>query len=139
MGWTVGRNVQIEYRWGSGDAGKDRKNAAELVALAPDVILAIGSPTVEPLQQATRTVPIVFVQVTDPVGSGLVASMARPGGNVTGFTNGGIWHEREVAGAAQRDRRPACGERRFFGIPPQPPGSASSVPSRPWRRHSESN
>ena len=84
-GWTVGRNVRIDYRWGGGDADHFRKQAAELVALAPDVILATGSPVVEALLQATRTVPIVFVQVVDPVGGGLVATLARPGGNATGF------------------------------------------------------
>jgi len=86
LGWTVGRNVRIEYRWGAGDAERYRRYAAELVALVPDVILAVGGPTVEPLQQATRSVPIVFVAVADPVGAGYVASLARPGGNVTGFT-----------------------------------------------------
>jgi putative ABC transport system substrate-binding protein len=86
LGWTVGRNVQIDYRWGSGDTDRNRKNAAELVALAPDVILATGSPTLAPLLQATRIVPIVFVQVSDPVGTGLVESLARPGGNATGFS-----------------------------------------------------
>jgi putative ABC transport system substrate-binding protein len=85
-GWAVGRNVRIELRWGAGDADRFRKQAAELVALAPDVVLASGSPVVGPLLQATRTVPIVFVQVVDPVGAGLVASLARPGGNATGFT-----------------------------------------------------
>ena len=85
-GWTLGSNLQIEYRWGAGDANLYRKYAAELVALAPDVILAVGGTTVGALQQATRTVPIVFVEVTDPVNRGLVASLARPGGNATGFT-----------------------------------------------------
>ena len=85
-GWTFGGNLQIEYRWGAGDADLHRKYAAELVALAPDVILAVGGTTVGALQQATRTVPIVFVEVTDPVNRGLVASLARPGGNATGFT-----------------------------------------------------
>ncbi|HEY9360197.1 MAG TPA: ABC transporter substrate-binding protein [Xanthobacteraceae bacterium] len=85
LGWTVGRNVQIDYRWGAGDAERYRKFAAELVALAPDVILAIGAITVGPLQQASRSVPIVFTDVTDPIGAGFVASMARPGGNATGF------------------------------------------------------
>ena len=85
LGWTDGRNVRIEYRWGSGDAGRIRKYAAELAALAPDVILAQGSSTVGPLQQVTRTVAIVFVIVPDPVGAGFVASLARPGGNTTGF------------------------------------------------------
>jgi putative ABC transport system substrate-binding protein len=87
LGWIVGRNVQIDYRWTAGDADRVRKYAAELVALAPDVILTAGSAHVGPLQQATRSVPIVFVQATDPVGAGLVNSLARPGGNATGFTN----------------------------------------------------
>jgi putative ABC transport system substrate-binding protein len=87
LGWTVGRNVQIDYRWTAGDADRVRKYAVELVALAPDVILTAGGTHVGPLQQATRSVPIVFVQVTDPVGGGFVNSLARPGGNATGFTN----------------------------------------------------
>jgi putative ABC transport system substrate-binding protein len=85
-GWTDGHNVRIEYRWTAGDADRSRKYAAELVALAPDVILGSGSATVGPLLRATRTVPIVFVSVVDPVGAGYVASLARPGGNATGFT-----------------------------------------------------
>jgi putative ABC transport system substrate-binding protein len=85
-GWTSGRNVQIDYRWGAGDADRFRKYAAELVALAPDVILATGSPVTAALLQATRTVPIVFAMVPDPVANGFVASLAQPGGNVTGFT-----------------------------------------------------
>jgi putative tryptophan/tyrosine transport system substrate-binding protein len=86
LGWTVGRNVQIDYRWGAGDADRIRKFATELVALAPDVILSTGSPSAAAFQQVTRTVPIVFVTVVDPVGSGFVDSLARPGGNITGFT-----------------------------------------------------
>ena len=85
LGWTDGRNMRIEYRWGAGDADNMRKYAAELVALAPDVILASGTASVAPLLQATRTVPIVFVQVTDPVGAGFIDSLAHPGGNATGF------------------------------------------------------
>jgi ABC transporter substrate binding protein len=85
LGWTVGRNVQIDYRWGAGDADRIRKFAAELIVLAPDVILSAGSPSVAALQQATRTVPIVFVTVVDPVSSGFVDTLARPGGNITGF------------------------------------------------------
>jgi putative ABC transport system substrate-binding protein len=85
LGWTDGRNIRIDYRQGAGDADNMRKYATELVALAPDVILASGTATMAPLLQATRTVPIVFAQVTDPVGAGFVDSLARPGGNVTGF------------------------------------------------------
>jgi putative tryptophan/tyrosine transport system substrate-binding protein len=86
LGWTEGRNVQIDARWTAGNADDTRKYATELVARTPDVILATGSAAVAALQQATRTVPIVFVQIADPVGSGLVESLARPGGNATGFT-----------------------------------------------------
>jgi putative ABC transport system substrate-binding protein len=86
LGWTVDRNLRIDYRWGGGDAERLRRYAAELVALAPDVILVTGAPAVGPLQQATRSVPIVFMQIADPVGVGLVDSLARPGGNATGFT-----------------------------------------------------
>ena len=86
LGWTVGGNVQIDYRFGEGDAERYRRSASELVALAPDVLVTTGAPAVEALQRTTRTVPIVFVTVTDPVGGGLVASLARPGGNTTGFT-----------------------------------------------------
>jgi ABC-type uncharacterized transport system substrate-binding protein len=87
QGWTVGRNVQIDYRWTAGDPNRVRKYAEELVALAPDVILTVGGSHVGPLQQVTRSIPIVFVQVADAVGGGFVNSLARPGGNATGFTN----------------------------------------------------
>jgi ABC-type uncharacterized transport system substrate-binding protein len=96
--WIDGGNVQIDTRWGAADAGRIRRYAAELVALVPDVILAVGSTTVGPLIQTTRNIPIVFVQVIDPVGGGFVESLARPGGNTTGFTQfeyglGGKWLE----------------------------------------------
>jgi putative ABC transport system substrate-binding protein len=98
LGWTVGRNLRIDYRWGAGDTGLFRKYAAELVALSPDVILAGSGSTVPALLQASRTVPIVFTQTADPVGAGFVSSLARPGGNATGFINiefamGGKWLE----------------------------------------------
>ena len=83
LGWTEGHNLQIEYRWGTGDL---QKAAAELVTLSPDVIFATNTPPVAALQQATRSVPIVFANVLDPVGGGFVASLAKPGGNMTGFT-----------------------------------------------------
>jgi putative ABC transport system substrate-binding protein len=86
LGWTDGRNVLIEYRWGAADVASARKLAAELVAWAPEVILASASPAVAGLQQVIRSVPIVFANVIDPVGAGFVASLARPGGNTTGFT-----------------------------------------------------
>jgi putative ABC transport system substrate-binding protein len=85
LGWTAGRNLRIDYRWGNGDVERYGSIAAELVATEPDVILALGTATVRALRGTTRSVPIVFAQVTDPVGGGLVASLARPGGNVTGF------------------------------------------------------
>jgi putative tryptophan/tyrosine transport system substrate-binding protein len=86
LGWTIGRNVRIDYRWGAGDADRIRRYVAELIARAPDVILANSSTAVGPLLESTRTVPIVFSNVTDPVGAGYVESLARPGGNATGFT-----------------------------------------------------
>ena len=85
LGWTIGRNVRIDTRWATANADEIRKHATELVALAPDVILAHGASTVGPLLQATRTVPIVFPLVSDPVGAGFIESLARPGGNATGF------------------------------------------------------
>jgi putative ABC transport system substrate-binding protein len=104
LGWTVGKNVRVDYRLAGIDAEILRKYAAELVALAPDVILAQSSTAVAPLLQATRTVPIVFTIVADPVGAGYVDSLARPGGNATGFTVfeyaiGGKWLEllKEIA------------------------------------------
>ena len=86
LGWTEGRNVRIDYRWAAADADRSRTYAAELVALAPDVIVAAGSQSVAALEQTTRTVPIVFASVVDPVGAGYVTRLARPGGNATGFT-----------------------------------------------------
>jgi putative ABC transport system substrate-binding protein len=84
-GWTIGRNVQIDTRWATANADAVRRNAAELVALAPDVLLATGASTLGPLLNVTRTVPIVFAAVADPVGAGFVHNLARPGGNATGF------------------------------------------------------
>jgi putative ABC transport system substrate-binding protein len=87
LGWMHGRNMHVETRWGAGNASRMLADARALVALAPDVILASGGVSIQALLQATRTVPIVFLQVLDPVGAGYVQSLARPGGNVTGFTN----------------------------------------------------
>src|SRR5262245_4116148 len=86
-GWSVGRNLRIDYRWGAANAELKRRSAAELIALGPDVIVTTGDSNAAALLQATRTLPIVFVLVPDPVGAGFVASLARPGGNATGFVN----------------------------------------------------
>jgi ABC-type uncharacterized transport system substrate-binding protein len=109
LNWTVGRNVQIDIRWGAADITRSRHAAAELMALAPDVILTTASAATAAVQEATRTLPIVFVNVTDPVGAGYVASLARPGGNATGFTTfeygmSGKWLEllKEIAPTVRR-------------------------------------
>ena len=129
LGWTDGRNVRIDTRWATSNADDIRRHAAELAALAPDVILAAaGTSTVAPLLQATRTVPIVFVVVIDPVGAGFVASLARPGGNATGFTMfeygmSGKWLEllKEIAprvtrAAVLRDPAVASGIGQFAAV-----------------------
>jgi putative ABC transport system substrate-binding protein len=128
LGWQVGRNLQIDYRWGGGDAARYPGYVAELVALAPDVILAAGASVLPPLLQATRALPIVFVLVVDPVGAGFVASLGRPGGNVTGFSQfeyglSGKWLEliKEVApkvtrAAVIRDPAIASGIGQFGAI-----------------------
>ena len=135
LGWTDGRNVRIDYRWAAADADRSRTYAAELVALAPDVILASGSTSVAALLQTTRTVPIVFVNVIDPVGAGYVARLARPGGNATGFTAfeyslSGKWLEllKEIAPnltriAILRDPALAAGIGQFAAIQAMAPSS----------------
>jgi putative tryptophan/tyrosine transport system substrate-binding protein len=109
LGWTEGRNIRIEYRWAALDAELRQRFAKELVALQPDVILSANTPTTAALVQQTRTLPIVFASVADPVGSGFIASFSRPGGNVTGFTNvepttAGKWMEllKEIAPRVNR-------------------------------------
>ncbi len=114
LGWTDGSNLQIDYRRSAGDTDLTRRYANELVALAPDVILASGGTVVGPLLQATRTVPIVFTQTPDPVAAGFVASLARPGGNATGFTTAefgtsGKWLEL-LKDVALRSRQTSMGE-----------------------------
>ena len=111
LGWTIGQNVRVDYRWGGGMPTTMRKYAAELVALAPDVILAHSSGSLAPLLQATRTVPIVFTIVIDPVGAGYVESLARPGANATGFTSFEYGTSGKVAGTAQAD----CAQRDASG------------------------
>jgi putative tryptophan/tyrosine transport system substrate-binding protein len=109
LGWTAGRNLRIDYRWSGSDPARIQRFAAELVTLKPDVILASGNLVIAPMLQAARTISIVLAQVIDPVGSGFVESMARPGGNVTGFTQfeyslAGKWLEllKEIAPAVRR-------------------------------------
>ena len=131
LGWMIGRNIRIDTRWTKGDPDDARKYAAELVALAPDAIVATGISTVGPLLQLTRTIPIVFPAASDPVAAGLVESLARPGGNVTGFLSfeyslSGKWPEllRQVAPRG----------RRYFATLSTPPQLPSSASSRRWRR-----
>jgi putative ABC transport system substrate-binding protein len=109
LGWLQGRNISIEYRWADGDWDRLRTYAAELVRMAPDVLFAAATPALEALRQQTHSLPIVFVQVSDPVKLGFVANLARPDGNITGFTNfehaiGGKWLEliRDTAPGAMR-------------------------------------
>jgi len=109
LGWTVGENLQIDYRWSEGNEDDTRKYAAELVALAPDVIFTAGSAAVGPLRRVTRSVPIVFALVPDPVGAGFIDNLAHPGGNITGFTQfdygiGAKWLEvlKEIAPGTTR-------------------------------------
>jgi putative tryptophan/tyrosine transport system substrate-binding protein len=159
LGWTVRQNVQIDYRWSGGNLDDTRRYAAELVALAPDLIFAPGTSTVGPLQQATRSVPIVFVLVPDPVGSGFVNSLARPGGNATGFTSydygiGAKWLEvlKEIApsvtrAAVIRDPAVASGLGYWAAIQSVSPSAAIEVsahhrslsrggcPDDCWHRH----
>jgi ABC-type uncharacterized transport system substrate-binding protein len=135
LGWTIGQNVLVDYRWADGNAEIIRNHAAELVALAPDVILAHSSAALAPLLQVTRTVPIVFTIVADPVGAGYVEGLARPGGNATGFTNfeygiAGKWLEllKEIAPgvtrvAVLRETAIAAGPAQFGAIQ----GSAPSL------------
>jgi putative tryptophan/tyrosine transport system substrate-binding protein len=134
LGWTNGRNVRIDLRWGAGDAERTRNYVAELVALGPDVILASGDHPVVALQQATRAVPIVFTMVADPVGAGFIESLAHPGGNTTGFTlfeynMSAKWLEllKEIAPGVKRvavirEAGTAAGTGQFAGIQAGAPG-----------------
>jgi ABC-type uncharacterized transport system substrate-binding protein len=104
LGWADGRNIRVDYRWRAGDVDRYRRYAVELVALAPDIFVAAGGVVAAALQRATRTIPIVFANAVDPVGAGLVESLARPGGNATGFTSFEYVSERKMVGTAQTDR-----------------------------------
>src|SRR5215475_1681017 len=104
LGWTVGQNVRIDIRRSAGNVESTSKYAAELIALRPDVIMASGSSAVGPLLQVTHTIPIVFANVPDPVGAGFVESLARPGGNATGFISFEYGIAAKMVGTAKRDR-----------------------------------
>ncbi len=135
LGWTEGRNIRIDDRWPGADVGQIERTAAELVALAPDVIFINSQPAFDAMRQATRTIPVVFVQVTDPVASGLLPSLARPGGNLTGLSNyetafarrsaGGLivlaspttnLHRELIIALAARHRLPAVYPYRYFVV-----------------------
>jgi ABC-type uncharacterized transport system substrate-binding protein len=138
LGWTEGENLQVDYRWSVGPADQVRIDAAQMAALAPDVLLATGSPTVAALQQTSRTLPVVFVLVSDPVGAGFVDSLARPGGNATGFTNfeyglSAKWLEllKEIAPGVTRVAS--------FGMQQLPQARASWAPCNLCRHPSEWN
>jgi ABC-type uncharacterized transport system substrate-binding protein len=145
LGWVEHRNVRVDYRWSAGDAETIRRHAAELVALAPDVILSQSTPALAALQKATRTIPIVFVSVSDPVGDGLVASLAKPGGNITGFSNyeptlAGKWLElvREVAARVERIAvlfHPGTAPHSIFLPPMEAAASSLAVKLIPARVH----
>jgi putative tryptophan/tyrosine transport system substrate-binding protein len=128
LGWTDGRNMRIDHRWGGGDPNNIRKQAAELATLAPDVILATGGSATEQLLQATRTVPIVFVIVPDPVGSGLVNRLSRPGRNVTGF----MAYEYNLSGKWLELLKADCARCEASG---RPSGSRSNSRDRHVRHH----
>ena len=135
QGWSEGHNLQIDMRWAGGDAERIRRYAAELAALTPDAILAVGSATVTPLQQMTRTIPIVFVNVPDPVGAGFVESLSRPGGTTTGFTNfeygiSGKWLE------LLKEIRPGLTRAAIIRDAAITAGSDSGARSSRWRRRS---
>jgi putative tryptophan/tyrosine transport system substrate-binding protein len=138
LGWSVGDNLKIEIRNVGRDLDHLSRYAAELIALTPDVILSVGSVTVTPLQQATRTIPIVFVNVPDPVGAGFVQSMARPGGNITGFLSfeysmSGKWAEllKQIA--------PNVTRALYFATQPLRQASANSAQFDRWRNPLGSN
>jgi len=136
LGWTDGGNVRIDVRWGADDVDAERRYAAELVALAPDVILASGTLSVTALQHVSRTLPIVFIGVTDPVGAGLVDSLARPCGHVTGF----MIYEYNLPGKwleLLKQIAPSLSEWPLFGTHTILLGSLCSAPFEPPRSHSE--
>ena len=135
LGWSIGRNVRIDTRWATANAAEIRQHAADLAALAPDVIVAHGASSVVAMLQVTSAVPIVFPVAVDPVGAGIVNSLARPGGNATGFSEfeyslGGKWLEllKQIA--------PDMTRVAVLRDPANPGGPAMSASSRPWHRRS---
>jgi putative tryptophan/tyrosine transport system substrate-binding protein len=140
LGWTDGRNMRLEYRWGRGDAETIRRQASDLVALAPDVIVTTGGPATERMLQTTRSVPIVFAVVPDPVGSGFVARLSRPGGNATGFMqfeyslSGGVfargWRQPARDGERESGSRIANSLSRLRPGTNCPPSTPAAITSR---------
>ena len=133
LGWVDGRNLRIEYRWAAGDADRIREYTAELVALAPDVLIGNGTAALAALRDATRSIPIIFVLVNDPVGQGFIPNLARPGGNIpaSAFLNIRWWENRwRCSGNSRRTSIawPSCSIRR-----PRPTTRSSCVHSRPYR------
>jgi ABC-type uncharacterized transport system substrate-binding protein len=126
--WTEGRNIRIDIRWGENDVDLDRKYATELVGLAPDVILAAGTLSVTALQRASRTLPIVFVAVSDPVGAGLVARLDRPGGSTTGF----MIFEYSLSGGCGASNRAATHCSQCLERQRNPSGVCNLCPARSW-------
>jgi len=136
LGWSDGGNVRIDTRWGAGDTDRLRRFAAELVALAPDVILASGGSAAGPLLQLTRTVPIVFTQTPDPVGAGYVESLARPGGNATGFTLSEYGISAKLL-EALKEIAPSVTRAAVLRDPTIQQGIGSWVPSKQRHHHSD--
>ncbi len=137
-GWAVGRNIRIDTRWAGGDNARVRRYATELVGLNPDVIMAGTGGTVQPLQQASRTVPIVFAQVIDPVGAGNVETLARPNSNATGF----LQFEYSLSAKWLELLREVAPEVKRVGVvrdPGPPQASGSGLSSRRWRSRSASS
>jgi putative ABC transport system substrate-binding protein len=137
FGWTVGRNLRLGYRWGANDLERFRTYAAELIALSPDVVVATAGSVVTAFQQASRTVPVVFVTTIDPVGGGRVESLARPGGNATGFLS----YEFSISAKwlEMLKLRRTSREWESFGMPPSRLGRVALPRSRPQLLRSISN
>src|SRR5262245_46973857 len=134
LGWSIGRNVRVDIRWASNDPTEIRRHAAELAGLAPDVVVAFAASTVGAMLQATRSVPVVFAGVADPVAAGFVDSLARPGAQPVSSCPNMAWPENCLS--CSRRSRPASRERASFGIPRPPAAPPSSVSFKPPARRS---